>query len=70
MYPVKIEEDYITRNLLYVKENLPPELRGEMTYRQLSLFDDGMPLSAEEQSILTAGESGTAAGFSRERRIL
>ena len=39
MYPVKIEEDYITRNLLNVKERLP-EGAGSMTFRQLSLFDD------------------------------
>ena len=38
MYPVKIEEDYITRNLLNVKERLP-EGAGGMTFRQLSLFD-------------------------------
>ena len=39
MYKTKIEEDYITRNLLAVKEKLPAEAGG-MTYRQLSLFDD------------------------------
>ncbi len=39
MYPVKIEEDYITRNLLDEKERLPEGADG-MTYRQLSLFDD------------------------------
>lgn len=39
MYPTKIEEDYITRNLLNVKEKLPEEIRN-MGYRQLSLFDD------------------------------
>lgn len=39
MYKTKIEEDYITRNLLAVKEKLPAEV-GSMTYRQLSLFDD------------------------------
>ncbi len=39
MYPTKIEEDYITRNLLDGKEKLPFERDG-MTYRQLSLFDD------------------------------
>ena len=38
LYPVKIEEDYITRNLLYVKEKLPPQLQGDVTYRQLSLL--------------------------------
>ena len=30
LYPVKIEEDYITRNLLYVKEKLPPQLQGDV----------------------------------------
>ena len=39
MYQTKIEEDYITRNLLNTKERLPDSVRG-MTYRQLSLFDD------------------------------
>ncbi|HIT67820.1 MAG TPA: putative DNA modification/repair radical SAM protein [Candidatus Merdisoma merdipullorum] len=56
MYPTRIEEDYITRNLLNVKEKLPAQLRGEMSYRQLSLFDDGMPLSREEQICLLGGE--------------
>lgn len=44
MYRTKIEEDYITRNLLNVKEKLPAQpdiLNGrEVTYRQVSLFDD------------------------------
>lgn len=39
MYNTKIEEDYITRNLLTVKERLPFDRDG-ITYRQLSLFDD------------------------------
>lgn len=39
MYRTKIEEDYITRNLLNTKEKLPDSVTG-MTYRQLSLFDD------------------------------
>ena len=39
MYPTKIEEDYITRNLLNVEEKLPFDVSGT-TYRQLSLFDD------------------------------
>ncbi len=42
MYPTKIEEDYITRNLISNKEKLPFPADG-MTYRQLSLFDDDMP---------------------------
>lgn len=39
LYPTKIEEDYITRNLLTVKEKLPFDTSG-ITYKQLSLFDD------------------------------
>ena len=39
MYPTKIEEDYITRNLLDTGEKLPQEVVN-MGYRQLSLFDD------------------------------
>lgn len=39
MYNTKIEEDYITRNLVSTKERLPFDRDG-MTYRQLSLFDD------------------------------
>lgn len=39
LYPTKMEEDYITRNLLYVRERIPEEVRN-MGYRQLTLFDD------------------------------
>ena len=39
MYPVRIDEDYITRNLLNTKEKLPEGADG-MTFRQISLFDD------------------------------
>lgn len=39
MYPVRLEEDYIARNLLETKEKLPAEVRN-LGYRQLSLFDD------------------------------
>ena len=39
MYPTKIEEDYIMRNLLDVKEKLPAHME-HMSYQQLSLFDD------------------------------
>lgn len=41
MYHTKIEEDYITRNLISVKEKLPFDRDG-MIYKQLSLFDDNM----------------------------
>ncbi len=39
MYSTKIEEDYITRNLLDAGERLPKEVVN-MGYQQLSLFDD------------------------------
>lgn len=39
MYPTKIEQDYILKNLLSVGEKLPVSVR-EMNYKQLSLFDD------------------------------
>ncbi len=39
MYPIQIEENYITRNLLDVKEKLPFDLGG-VNYKQISLFDD------------------------------
>lgn len=39
MYPIRIDEDYITRNLLNTKEKLPESADG-MSFRQLSLFDD------------------------------
>ncbi len=39
MYNTKIEENYITRNLLDIKERLPFDAAG-MTYKQLTLFDD------------------------------
>ena len=48
MYPLKIEEDYITRQLLGVKEKLPAHLTENVTYKQLSLFDDN--LFVQEQS--------------------
>lgn len=41
MYKTKLEEDYITRNLLSVHEKLPFDRDG-ITYKQLSLFDDGL----------------------------
>ena len=40
LYPIRIEEDFITRNLLDVKERMPYGISEGVTYRQLSLFDD------------------------------
>lgn len=39
MYPTKMDEDYIARNLLNAGERLPMEVVN-MGYQQLSLFDD------------------------------
>lgn len=39
MYPIRMDEDYITRNLLNTKEKLPEGADG-MSFRQLLLFDD------------------------------
>lgn len=39
MYPARMEEDYIARNLLETREKLPLEIRN-MGYHQMSLFDD------------------------------
>ena len=51
MYPVKLEEDYIVRNLTDMKDRVQFGSDG-MTYRQMSLFDDGSfarPVGAVEQ---------------------
>lgn len=40
MYPTKLEEDYILRNILDGKERLPSGIPQDVTYQQLSLFDD------------------------------
>lgn len=53
MYNTRIEEDYITRNLLSVKEKLPAEAGG-MSFRQLSLFDD-VRFTAKQQEIRQLG---------------
>ena len=40
MYPVKLQEDYILRNILDGNEKLQPGFKQEPAYEQLSLFDD------------------------------
>lgn len=40
MYPVKIEENFITRQLVALKDRLPLGIEKDITYQQLSLFDD------------------------------
>lgn len=39
MYPTKIEQDYILKNLLSIGDRIPVPVQ-EMGYKQLSLFDD------------------------------
>lgn len=54
MYRTKMEEDYITRNLLNVKEKLPFDKDG-VTYKQLSLFDDmDFPLPPGQEDVKKA----------------
>lgn len=53
MYHTKMDENYITRNLLSVHERLPFDRDG-VTYRQLSLFDD-----SEEQLRVFRQETAT-----------
>ena len=58
MYPVKLDEDYIVRNLTDVQERVQFGSDG-MTYRQMSLFDDGsfaQPVSLAEQMQSAVGE--------------
>lgn len=52
MYPLKIDEDFILRNLLYSRDRAPAET---VTYRQLSLFDDGQMFGAVPQELMQAG---------------
>lgn len=49
MYPVKIEENYITSMLLRVKEKLPFDMDASAAYKQLSLFDDMNFTAANKQ---------------------
>lgn len=39
MYPIKIDEDFITRQLIALKDQIPIGIDKDITYRQLSLFD-------------------------------
>jgi putative DNA modification/repair radical SAM protein len=40
MYPIKVDENFITRQLLALKDQLPFGIDKDISYRQLSLFDD------------------------------
>lgn len=58
MYPVKLEEDYIVRNLTDDKDRIKFGSDG-MTYKQMSLFDDGAfskPIPRLEQIHTAVGQ--------------
>lgn len=58
MYPTKLEEDYIVRNLTDPKDRIRFGSDG-MTYRQMSLFDDGqfqISVEPEEQFRAVVGQ--------------
>lgn len=59
MYPTKIEEEYIVRNLTYQnqmgKGERLPFMPDGTTYRQTTLFDDGMILGAQNYRSISYG---------------
>lgn len=58
MYPTRLEEDYIVRNLTSEQERIRFGSDG-MSYRQMSLFDDGVfdrPVTPEEQRQAAVGQ--------------
>lgn len=57
MYPVRLEENYITRQLLDCKERLPFDANG-VTYQQLSLFDDRHFVIDQEQMVRKVSQFG------------
>ena len=52
MYPLKMDEDFILRNLLAGNSRAPAET---VTYRQLSLFDDNQIFGAVPQQLIQTG---------------
>ncbi len=58
MYPTKLEEDYIVRNLTTDKDRIKFGSDG-MTYKQMSLFDDGsftMSVNPQERLLTAVGQ--------------
>ncbi len=58
MYPTRLEEDYIVRNLTSEKDRIRFGSDG-MSYRQMSLFDDGAfsrPIAVTEQLQVAVGQ--------------
>lgn len=54
MYPIKIEENFITRQLVALKDQLPFGMEKDITYQQLSLFDDVNFTPEPKQAIMLA----------------
>ena len=52
MYRTKIDEDYITRHILELDKRKNWELEYDVTFRQISLFDDNMPLGRDTASLI------------------
>ena len=52
MYPMRMDEDYILRNLLYSSDRVPAE---PVSYRQMSLFDDTQMSGEIPQHFLLTG---------------
>ena len=58
MYPVKLDEDYIVRNLTSEKDRVKFGSDG-MSYRQMSLFDDAAftrPVTVVERQQAAVGQ--------------
>lgn len=58
MYPTKLDEDYIVRNLTTEKDRIKFGSDG-MTYKQMSLFDDGnftVPIAGQERLQTAMGQ--------------
>lgn len=57
MYPIKLDQDYITNRITGVEQKKNWELENHNSYRQLSLFDDyhvnASPTTADRQMLLT-----------------
>lgn len=55
LYPTKIDEEYITRNLLNINERLPEGMcRDGSVYKQLSLFDTNPEIFPTVQNIVAS----------------
>ena len=52
MYPTKLEEDYICRNLISDKTQIPKDIRNS-GYEQLSLFDTNFLATQSQNMILS-----------------